>query len=127
MDYAALSAVILDFDACDTRQCVFLTVEDDLVLEMDESLEITLNRTAGLDSRITLDPTEGEVVIVDNDGMPPSLICDLLYAILCKLFQMPLLVWRGHSTVSWKMWVWLKCALLYSFQTSPAPLGSHSL
>ena len=88
MDYAALSAVILDFDACDTRQCVFLTVEDDLVLEMDESLEITLNRTAGLDSRITLDPTEGEVVIVDTDGMHTihrvlSVTRYMLYSVNC--------------------------------------------
>lgn len=68
MDYMALS-VIVEFDTCDNRSCVLLNVVDDLVLEVDETLDITLNRTADLDSRITLDPTEGEVVIVDNDSM----------------------------------------------------------
>ena len=41
---------------------------DDLVLEMEESFIVVLNRTSQLDSRISLEPTTAEIVIVDDDG-----------------------------------------------------------
>ena len=67
-DYIALSA-ILEFEECETRKCEEIVIVDDLILEMEETFSFTLNRTENLDPRITLDPTEGDVVIVDNDSM----------------------------------------------------------
>ena len=66
MDYAAES-VVLKFCECETRRCANITIIDDLALEMVESFEITLGRTADLDSRITLDPVDGNIQIIDND------------------------------------------------------------
>ena len=66
-DYLSLFA-ILEFGECDDRVCEEIVIVDDLILEMDETLSFTLNRTDNLDPRITLDPTRGDIVIVDNDG-----------------------------------------------------------
>ena len=60
---------ILAFDTCDTRQCTEISIEDDMKAELTESFFITLERTPGLDSRITLDPVDGEIEISDNDGV----------------------------------------------------------
>ena len=68
MDYTAAS-VILMFAECETRRCVNISIVDDLTLEMAESFDISLNRTADLDSRITLNPAEGTIQIIDNDCM----------------------------------------------------------
>ena len=38
----------------------------DMIAEMTESFFVTLERTPGLDSRITLDPVDGLIEIVDN-------------------------------------------------------------
>ena len=56
------------FEECETRSCIEITIIDDLILEMDEYFSISLERTTDLDIRITLSPTSGEVVIVDDDG-----------------------------------------------------------
>ena len=45
-----------------------MTIVDDMVNELEELFDITLERTPGLDSRITLNPDEGRIVISDNDG-----------------------------------------------------------
>ena len=45
-----------------------VTIENDVVLEDTESFDVTLERTTGLDGRITLDPVDGEIEITDNDG-----------------------------------------------------------
>ena len=68
MDYTAVS-VLLMFAECDTRRCANISIVDDLALEMAESFDISLNRTADLDSRIILDPAEGMIQIIDNDCM----------------------------------------------------------
>ena len=65
MDYIGLST-ILNFPACETKQCVDVTIVDDEVLENVESYHVTLERTLGLDMRITLDPVEGVVEITDD-------------------------------------------------------------
>ena len=67
MDYIGLSR-ILTFPACKTRQCVNITIVDDLVDESVEEFDVTLERTIGLDTRITLDPVDARVLIYDNDG-----------------------------------------------------------
>ena len=43
-------------------------IMDDITLENDESFGITLQRTRGLDRRITLNPVNGVVEVADNDG-----------------------------------------------------------
>ena len=67
MDYGSLD-VILQFDSCDTRECMNVTVVDDIQVEPVENLTYHLTRTPGLDSSIQLDPVNGEIEIVDNDG-----------------------------------------------------------
>ena len=70
MDYDIDSiSEILEFDSCDTRQCTEITIVDDMIVELTESFFVTLERTPGLDSRITLDPVDGEIEITDDDGL----------------------------------------------------------
>ena len=68
MDYGALSIVLM-FDSCQVRSCADISIVNDTILENDESFDVTLSRTIGLDNRITLDPVDAVVVITDNDGM----------------------------------------------------------
>ena len=68
MDYGSLNMTLM-FDTCDPKQCVTVTIVDDFEDELDEDFFYTLTRPpGGLDSRITLNPTLGEVLIRDNDG-----------------------------------------------------------
>ena len=67
-DYGTHSAVLF-FEPCETRACVTLSIVDDNISEKTESFHITLERTSDLDSRIILDPRNGEVAIQDDDGM----------------------------------------------------------
>ena len=67
-DFTALMLESVEFGECETRRCVNITIVDDLVLEMEESFIVVLNRTSQLDSRISLEPTTAEIVIVDDDG-----------------------------------------------------------
>ena len=67
MDYQGLNS-ILSFAACEIQRCVNVTIVDDLVDEAEEFFHFTLERTPGLDSRISLDPVDGQVFIVDDDG-----------------------------------------------------------
>ncbi|ETW92157.1 MAG: hypothetical protein ETSY2_54335 [Candidatus Entotheonella gemina] len=67
MDYGAVSTVVM-FDECETQSCNPILIVDDDVLENVESFNVTLERTPGLDVRITLDPVDGEIEITDNDG-----------------------------------------------------------
>ena len=61
-DFGARSN-ILRFDACDTRRCLSVTTVDDSVSESTEYFSVTLERTPGLDSRITLSPANGNIFI----------------------------------------------------------------
>ena len=56
------------FAACQTRSCVNVSIMDDDVLGDVESFNVTLENTTDLDSRIILDPVNGIIVIIDNDG-----------------------------------------------------------
>ena len=56
----------LKFDSCETRQCTNITIMNDMLVENTESFSVTLVRTADLDTRITLDPDVGEIVITDG-------------------------------------------------------------
>ena len=68
MDYVSVSTT-LEFGSCDTRQCTEIPIVDDMIVELTELFFVTLERTPGLDSRITLDPVDGEIEISDDDGM----------------------------------------------------------
>ena len=67
MDYRAID-VILEFGACETRKCVNVSIVDDLVDEEDEIFTYHLRRTPNLDPRINLEPIDGTVEIIDDDG-----------------------------------------------------------
>ena len=67
-DYSAPS-VTLKFATCETRQCLNVSIMDDVVDEPEESFSYTLERLVNLDPRIILAPSAGEVFILDNDGM----------------------------------------------------------
>ena len=68
MDYVIVST-ILEVGSCNTRQCTEITIVDDMIAEMTESFFVTLERSPGLDSRLTLDPVDGEIEIIDDDGI----------------------------------------------------------
>ena len=68
MDYVSVYT-ILEFDTCDTRHCTEIPIVNDMIVELTESFFVTLERTLGLDSRITLDPVNGEIEITDDDGV----------------------------------------------------------
>ena len=68
IDYESLNVTLM-FGTCQTKQCVNVTIVDDVEDEPDESFFYTLTRPpGGLDSRITLNPTLGEILIRDNEG-----------------------------------------------------------
>ena len=62
-----MSSIVM-FDACDIRRRVDITIVSDTDNEPDEMFGITLERTPGLNDRITLDPVDGMVIIIDDDG-----------------------------------------------------------
>ena len=66
MDYGALNKLFI-FEACETRKCVNVTIKDYEFDELDEFFTYHLMRTTDLDTRITLDPVDGRIEIVDND------------------------------------------------------------
>ena len=43
-------------------------IMDDKTLELTETFIITLDRTPALENRITLNPVDGDIEILDNDG-----------------------------------------------------------
>ena len=67
-DYTGLSGSNLPFSACQNRSCVNITIHDDMIVENVESFTVTLERTPGLDMRITLDQVEAGIEITDDDG-----------------------------------------------------------
>ena len=42
---------------------------NDVILEETESLFVILTRVPGLDTRITLNPVDAEIEIIDDDGI----------------------------------------------------------
>ena len=76
MDYLGVNN-ILSFAKCENRSCVSVTIVDDMVNEPIEFFDYTLERTPGLDMRITLTPTDGRVQIDDDDGK--YILCTNVY------------------------------------------------
>ena len=73
-DYDSVD-VILPFARCEMRRCTDVLIVDDEILENPERLNIHLERTPDLNSRIMLNPVEGEIEILDNDGTCLVLVC----------------------------------------------------
>ena len=75
MNYVAVSTLLM-FSFCETRQCTDIAIMNDVLIEDKVSFSVSLMRTSELDTRITLDPTDGKIVI--DKG--------LLYYRLCHIF-----------------------------------------
>ena len=67
LDYGELLDAPVVFPPCANKSCVDIPIVDDDVLENSELFNVALERN-GLDGRITLDPVDGMVEIIDNDG-----------------------------------------------------------
>ena len=67
MDYGAAVDTIVQFNECERRSCINITIVDDEVPENTEYFNLNLERNR-LHERIQLDPTDGLVQITDNDG-----------------------------------------------------------
>ena len=78
MDYESLTNFILNFDRCQFKSCTTVTIIDDLIDEPVESFNATLDRSPGLDVRITLSPVEAVIEIDDNDGIAISIYTSCL-------------------------------------------------
>lgn len=51
------------------RSCISIMIKDgNYEIERDEIFYLSLQKISGQDSRIRLDPDDGQVVIKDNDG-----------------------------------------------------------
>ena len=61
MNYGPVST-ILSFRKCESQHCVDITIVDDKENEPDETFEVTLN------GRISLNPLDGVIITIDNDG-----------------------------------------------------------
>ena len=66
-DYKTLG-VIFQFPECETKECILVHILNDGVDESEEFFNFTLAQTPGLDPRIDLDSTVGQVVINENNG-----------------------------------------------------------
>ena len=81
MDYGAVIDEILRFSACQRKQCVRIPILEDSVPEGVKYFNVTLERTPGLDPRITLNPVDGLICIIDGMLLliisPPSFSCIL--------------------------------------------------
>ena len=64
MDYSSAINTIVQFNECER---INITIVDDEVPENTEYFNLTLERN-GLHERIQLDPVDGLVQIIDNDG-----------------------------------------------------------
>ena len=60
--------MILILQPCDKRKCVNVRIMDDQEEELHESFTYCLRRLIELDSRIELNPVDGELKVCDNDG-----------------------------------------------------------
>ena len=124
MDYGSVNTTLL-FAACENRSCVNVSITNDNTLENTELFFVNLNRN-GLDSRIRLNVTRGEIEILDDDD---SIFVTYTCAFSVSHFHQRLwLVWRRHSTRSQREWVLWNSVLLCTVQmgTLNVPLTSPS-
>lgn len=65
LDYEGVT-VLLNFGSCETRVCISVTIVNDSTAEGIEHFSASLERTANLDPRITIDPDFAKVEITDD-------------------------------------------------------------
>ena len=68
VDYEEVERILM-FRACETRACTNVAIVNDNVAELTEWFSVRLDRTDGLDPRITLVPIMAEVEIIDGECM----------------------------------------------------------
>ena len=66
-DYIAEATTVI-FEPCEVTQCVDVTVVDDCVLEMTETIIVTLTLPSELEPRFKLDSGTTQISVIDNDG-----------------------------------------------------------
>ena len=81
-DYGAISTIVGFNNNCsdnyhETRKAVSIFIQHDFIAEGRERLKVSLSRTSNLDPRITIDPDEAIVAIVDDDSATVALEKDL--------------------------------------------------
>ena len=91
MDYFGTSS-ILSFAECQVRECILVPINDDQILELQEFFRAVLDRTDGLSDRITLNPVNAVVNILDDDGELQT----ILHTPQIYYISVPL-----HSCCSW--------------------------
>ena len=70
LDYHALASTVLAFNVCEIRKCIEVTIENDTTPENNESIILFLDQfNSEYDERISLDPRNGEIHIIDDDGV----------------------------------------------------------
>ena len=63
-----MSSVILEFDSANTRRELTLGIQDDLILELDETFLANLVLQVGDPSRIDIAPPTTTITILDDDS-----------------------------------------------------------
>ena len=57
------------FPVCEKRHCITITINDDLLVEKKKSFNITVEKYSGIGDELTINPSQGQVIIHDTDGM----------------------------------------------------------
>ena len=57
------------FPLCEKRHCITITINDDLLVEKTKSFNIAVEKYSGIGDELTIDPSQGLIIINDTDGM----------------------------------------------------------
>ena len=69
MDFVALQRHRLRYATCAKIDCVNITIINDNRLELSETFNVTLEKSKGLSNKFVLNPIQGQITIMDDDGM----------------------------------------------------------
>ena len=118
LDYDALTAVLM-FAACEKRRCETIIIIEDNVAEPMETFNVTLEEVPGLDARITLDPVEAVVEIIDSNSQSCMHHHLLIYCLLCAIYTVAVVgLEMTFYNVSEDVGVVEVCAIVISPNTS---------
>ena len=112
----SLPLTTVTFNPCDTRQCVNITINDDMDVEYYHEwflVHVRLIRTTDIGSRVELLSDIIFVDIIDTDGMTNNITACQGSDILGFCLQWPLLLWSQLSSMLARTWVVLMCVLLW--------------
>ena len=57
------------FPSCENRLCIPITINDDHLVENAESFNITVEKYSGIGNELTIESSEGRIIIKDTDGI----------------------------------------------------------